>query len=75
MITMLTNNALFFLNLCNEYRDLQQAKAKAGISVSWVKQAKTTTAIQHWQPIPEVPDNNATAPKVTSGAASEPLKK
>jgi hypothetical protein len=44
---MLTDSALFFLNLYNEYRDLQQAKAKAGVSAVWVKQAKTTTAIQH----------------------------
>jgi hypothetical protein len=72
---MLTNSALFFLNLCNEYRDLQQAKAKAGVSAAWVKQAKTTTAVQHRRAIPEVSDDDATAPEVTSGAASGPSKK
>jgi hypothetical protein len=72
---MLTDSALFFLHLCNEYRDLQQAKAKAGVSAAWVKQAKTTPTVQHRQPIPEVSDDDATAPEVTSGAASGPSKK
>jgi hypothetical protein len=75
MTTMLTDSALFFLNLCNEYRDLQQAKVKVGVSAAWVKQAKTTTAVQHRQPIPEVSDHDATAPEVTSGAVSGPSKK
>ncbi len=42
---MLTEGDLFFLNLCNEYRDLQHAKAVSGISEVWLKQDKATMVI------------------------------
>ena len=74
---MLTESSLFFLNLCNEYSELQETKAMSGISEEWVKQIATTKSAKCWQVCTESSyDNNATmTPKATSRAANRPLKK
>lgn len=70
---MLTEGALFFLNLCNEYRDIQRAKATSGVSDAWVYQGKSHTAIR--RRLNEDSDNEATASNATSSSANRPSKK
>lgn len=76
---MLTESDLFFLNLCNEYRDLRQAKASFGISEEWLKQKekeKATTAVKRRRRRSvEDSDDDATVPEATSCAAGKPSKK
>ena len=71
---MLTESALFFLNLCNDYRDIQNAKVTSGVSEEWLKN-KATTAVRRRRLVTEDSDNDATAPEATSSAASKPSKK
>lgn len=73
MSTMLTEGALFFLNLCNEYRDIQRAKATSGVSDAWLHQGKSHRAIR--RRLNEDSDNEATVSNATSSSASRPLKK
>ena len=68
---MLTESALFFLNLCHDYRDLQNVKATAGASEAWLKQVKVTTTVQRRSLITEDSNDNATAPKATSDKPSK----
>lgn len=74
---MLTESSLFFLNLCNEYSDLQQAKATSGLSDAWVKQvAATKTAKRRRSRTEDSDDGDATpTPEATSSATSRPSKK
>jgi hypothetical protein len=69
MATMLTKSTLFFLNLCNDYRDLQEAKAKCHLSEAWLEH-KLTTASQPWRPNMDDSDSDARAPKATSSKSS-----
>ena len=62
---MLTESSLFFLDLCNDYRDLWEAKMRCGLSEVWLEH-KTATASQSWQPNTDNSDDDATAPKATS---------
>ncbi len=76
MATMLTEGDLFFLNLCNEYRDLQHAKAASSVSEVWLKQDKATMVVQRGQLIMEDFDDDATTPKtIPSDDARKPSKK
>ena len=74
---MLTESALFFLNLCNEYRDLRQAKGRSGLSEAWLKQDKAAASVQRQRRriTEDSDDDDATTPDATSSAASRPLKK
>ena len=69
---MLTESALFFLNLCTEYRDIRHAKATSGVSEVWLKQNKTA---KRPRPLTDDSDDDATAPEARSSAASNPTKK
>ena len=69
---MLTESALFFINLCNEYRDLRHVKVMAGVSEAWVKQKKVTKATQRRRHFTDESNDDAMAP---SSAASRPSKK
>jgi hypothetical protein len=75
MATMLTESALFFLNLCNDYRDLREVKATAGVSEEWLKQNKAPTAVRRQQLFTGDSDDDTTAPEARSSAASRPSKK
>ena len=68
---MLTEIALFYLNLCTEYRDIRRAKATTGVSDAWAKQNETTTVAKRPRPPPGDSDDDATA----SSAANNPTKK
>jgi hypothetical protein len=72
---MLTESALFFLNLCNEYSDIQHAKATSGVSDAWLKEKKAATTAQRRRASTEDSDDGAMAPEATSRAASRPTKK
>lgn len=76
---MLTDSALFFLNLCNEYRDIREAKARSGVSEAWLKQNKATAVQSRRRPITEDDDDDDddddTVPEATSSAANKPSKK
>ena len=77
---MLTDSALLFLNFCNEYRDIREAKARSGVSEAWLKQNKATAAQSRRRPITEDDDDDdddddGTAPEATSSAANRPPKK
>lgn len=69
MATMLTESSLFFLDLCNDYRDLREAKTRCGLSEAWLER-KTATASQSWRPNTDDSDYDATAPKATSSKSS-----
>jgi hypothetical protein len=68
----LTKSSLFFLNLCNDYRALQNAKAKSGVTKSWLKQDKTATFSKRQN---ESDDGSDTTSKATPSVASKPIKK
>ena len=67
---MLTKSSLFFLDLCNDYRNLREAKTRCGLLEAWFK-CKTATASQSWWPNMDDSNDNATAPKVTSSKSSQ----
>jgi hypothetical protein len=66
---MLTEGALFFLNLCNEYRDIREAKRTSGVSETLLKQNKSTSAAKRQRHFPEDSDDDAPS------AASRSTKK
>lgn len=73
---MLTEGALFFLNLCNEYRDLRHAKATSGVAEAWLKQNKAAMVVQRRRLGSEDSDDDATTSKtIPSAAARRPSKK
>jgi hypothetical protein len=70
----LTETSLFFLNLCNDYRALQHAKAKSGVTKSWLRQRKTTTLNKR----PNESDDDSDAipdSEATPTTARKPVKK
>jgi hypothetical protein len=73
MATMLTEGALFFFNLCNDYRDIRRAKATSGVSDAWLRQEKSTISIR--RRLPEDSDDETTASKPSSTTANRPSKK
>ena len=73
---MLTESSLFFLNLCNEYSELRDAKVMFSISEEWVKQIAATKSTKHQACTESSNDDNATTmPEATSSATSRPSKK
>ena len=60
---MLTEDALFFLNLCNEYRDLRRAKATSGVSEAWLRQQEKDSVTQTRRGLTEDSDSDARSSK------------
>ena len=73
---MLTESSLFFLNLCNEYNELRDAKVTSGISEEWVKQIAATKSTKRQACTESSDDDNATTTlEATSSSTSRPSKK